>query len=112
MAARGGFGPNLPISPIPITAHTYSMSPAVTLERNPTIKFEPTTRSLDISRSIELPRMPVPQREGAQYARFRKGSPREYATTKSAKDASDSWFSKVFGRRRNDEVAEDTKEYP
>ena len=104
MAARGGLGPTT------INAHTYSMSPAITLERHATVKFEPTTRSLDLPRSIDLPRSPVRQSDQKQ-TQFPK-------TTSSplkrnpAKAKSDGWLSKLFAWKSNDRTKEDTKQYP
>ena len=112
MAARGGLGPVTPLYPAPLSAQTYSMTPAVTLERNPTVKFEPTTRSFELRRSIDAPRTIDLGNTDLQQARLRKGSSREDTRDNGAKDSGGNWFSRWFGRPTRADVGEDTKQYP
>ena len=112
MAARGGLGAVAPVYPAPLSAQTYSMTPAVTLERNPTVKFEPTTRSFESRRSTDMPQISDVANPDLHHARLRKGSPKENAQYEGAKNSKGNWFSRVFGRPTRRDVGEDAKQYP
>ena len=106
MAARGGLGPTSPTSPISPSSQTYPMSPTITLERHPIVKFDSVTRSLD------MPRSPLSPNSELQQTRHRKGLSKTGFTDRSTKDASGNWFSRLFGRKTEGEVQDDIKEYP
>ena len=92
------------------------MSPAVTLERNPTIKWEPTTRSLDLPRSVDLPRSPVVESHESPHARSANAVSKSHATQTPADNRASSWFPRIFGgrlgRARQYQAEEETKEFP
>ena len=97
MAAREGLGPVAPISPVTAGVQTYSISPAITLERHAAVKFEPSPRSLT----------PDPQPAELKRTTHRAQPPRRHAD-----NTANRWFSHFWIRKPDAGIPDDSKEYP
>ena len=106
MAARGNFATNASLAP-PSPGHPLTVSPAVTIDRHPTITFEPTGRSLDFPRSPSYTKPHFHHEDGDKAT---DDSKHVEWTDRAGRET---WFSRLFGKKTGHEASiEKAKEYP